>query len=201
MYYSTARAADDMLDPPGGLHGFLRTYFHVKSADWKGNQVVPLKDSSPASFAVLPFYYIMPLAETMPGCLAPFAPSTEDTSRNKWLPDDELAVYVAQYTVSGFQGGLNAYRCLTDPMWFEDLQVFTGKQIEVPAIFIAGAQDWGPFQMPGAVDKMRGHACQRMKDEDFVLIEGAGHWVQQEQPGAVVAHILRFLRSNGKIGF
>ncbi len=73
MYYSTARAADDMLDPPGGLHGFLRTYFHVKSADWKGNQVVPPKDSSPTSFAVLPFYYIMPLAETMPGCLAPYA--------------------------------------------------------------------------------------------------------------------------------
>ncbi len=128
-------------------------------------------------------------------------PTTEDTSRNKWLPDDELAVYVAQYTASGFQGGLNAYRCLTDPLWFEDLQVFTGKQIEVPAIFIAGAQDWALSRCPGQLIRCGGYACQRMKDEDFVLIEGAGHWVQQEQPGAVVAHILRFLRSNEKIGF
>lgn len=200
MYYSTPRAANDMLNPPGGLHGFLRTYFHIKSADWKGNRVTPLKDSSPASFAALPYYYIMPLAETMAECLAPYAPSTEDISRNTWLSDDELVVYVTQYSASGFQGALNAYRCLTDPLMSEDLQVFTGKQIEVPAMFLAGAQDWGPFQMPGAVNRMRGQACRSMKDEDFVLIEGAGHWVQQEQPREVVAHMLRFLRANGKIG-
>jgi len=32
-----------------------------------------------------------------------------------------------------------------------------------------------------------------MKDEDFVLVEGAGHWIQQEKPEAVVQNLLRFL--------
>ncbi len=45
---------------------------------------------------------------------------------------------------------------------------------------------------------MRTKACRNMKEEDFVRIEGAGHWVQQEKPDAVVAHILRFLQANGE---
>jgi pimeloyl-ACP methyl ester carboxylesterase len=42
-YYSTRRAAADMTGPPQGLHGFLRAYFHVKSADWPGNSPLPMK--------------------------------------------------------------------------------------------------------------------------------------------------------------
>ena len=65
-------------------------------------------------------------------------------------------------------------------------------------MFIAGAQDWGTYQTPGVAEKMRTKACRSMKEEDFVRIEGAGHWVQQEKPDAVVAHILRFLQANGE---
>ncbi|KAJ7482841.1 hypothetical protein B0H11DRAFT_1723502, partial [Mycena galericulata] len=46
---------------------------------------------------------------------------------------------------------------------------------------------------PGAVDLMRGAACTHMATEDFVLIDGAGNWVQQEQ-SKKVEHLLRFLR-------
>lgn len=193
MYYSTTHAADDMLNPPCGLHNFLRTYYHVKSADWEGNHVQPLEGSPPSVFSTLPNYYIMPLSETMPGCLLAYAPSTDKIISNMWLPDSELAVYVAQYTKTGFQGALNTYRCLTDPRWLEDLRVLTGKQVEVPAMFIAGTHDWGTYQMPGAAEQMKSKACLNMRNEDFVLIEGAGHWVQQEQPKAVVDNILRFL--------
>ena len=197
MHFSTPEAAEELVNPPGGLHSFLRTYLHVKSADWKGNDAVrPLK--SAAEMSLLPDYYIMPLAKTMPEAVAPYAPSSEEIAANKWLPDDELATYVAQYTASGFQGALNSYRCVTDPRWLQDLQFSPDKQIEIPAMFIAGAQDWGTYQTPGVAEKMRTKACRSMKEEDFVRIEGAGHWVQQEKPDAVVAHIVRFLQANGE---
>jgi pimeloyl-ACP methyl ester carboxylesterase len=53
--------------------------------------------------------------------------------------------------------------------------------------------------MPGAERKMREVVCSRegskqgMEKEDFVLIEGAGHWVQQEEPGRLVQELVRFL--------
>ena len=196
MYFSSPQANADMMGPPQGLHAFLRTYYHVKSADWKTNNGArPLGGFSPAVIASMPYYYIMPRSQTMPECLAPSAPSAEEVQSNTWLPDDELAVYTSQYTATGFQGGFNWYRCQTDPnRWAKDLQVFAGKQIEVPAMFIGGAQDWGVYQIPGAVETMRTKVCKNMEEEDFVLVDGAGHWVQQEKPEVVVRHLLRFVR-------
>lgn len=196
MYFSSPQANADTMSPPQGLHTFLRTYYHVKSADWKTNNGArPLGGISPAAVASMPYYYIMPRSQSMPACLAPSAPSAEEIRSNTWLLDDELAVYTSQYTATGFQGGFNWYRCQTDPnRWAKDLQVFAGKQIEVPAMFIGGAQDWGVYQLPGAVEAMRTKACKNMEEEDFVLVEGAGHWVQQEKPEVVVRHLLRFVR-------
>jgi pimeloyl-ACP methyl ester carboxylesterase len=195
MYFSSPQAHADLMGSPQGLHTFLRTYYHVKSADWKTNQGArPLGGFSPAAIASMPYYYIMPRSQTMPECLASSEPSTEEVQNNTWLPDDELAMYTSQYTKTGFQGGLNWYRCQTDPhRWAKDLQVFAGKQIEVPAMFIGGARDWGVYQIPGAAEAMRTKACKNMEEEDFVLVDGAGHWVQQEKPEAVVRHLLRFL--------
>jgi len=62
----------------------------------------------------------------------------------------------------------------------------------VPSTFIAGASDWGIQQSPGALDTMQAPAV----TNDFRglhLIDGAGHWVQQEQPEAVVAALTEFL--------
>ena len=193
MYYSTPEANADMSDPDG-LHTFLRTYFHVKSGDWGQNSGVRELEPSALSMSTIPYYYIMPLSETMPSCLALFTPTKDEIEQNKWLPEAELAVYVSQYAQTGFQGGLNSYRCLTDPQrWAQDTRIFHGKQITIPAMFLFGACDWGVYQFPGAVNVMRTKTCSNMKDEDFVLVEGAGHWVQQEKPEVVVQNLLRFL--------
>jgi pimeloyl-ACP methyl ester carboxylesterase len=193
MYYSTPEANADMSNPEG-LHMFLRTYFHVKSGDWERNSDVRELAPTALSMSTMPHYYIMPLSETMPSCLAPFTPTADKIEQNKWLPDDELAVYVSQYAQTGFQGGLNWYRCLTDPKhWAQDTRIFYGKQITIPAMFISGAYDWGVYQFPGAVNVMRTKVFVNMQDEDFVLVQGAGHWVQQEKPEAVVQNLLRFL--------
>lgn len=196
MYYSTPSANSDMQHPPQGLHDFIRAYYHVKSADWETNRPYRLPSSSPTDLAVMPHYYIMPLRETMPETVARDAPSRDEVQNkgSKWLSEEELQVYVEEYGRTGFQGGLNIYRVTTDPKWMEDLKVFYRKRIEVPAMFIAGMQDWGVYQNPGAAEALKERTCEKMDDEDFVLIEGAGHWVQQEQPGRVVDEILRFLR-------
>ena len=193
MYYSTPEANADMSDPDA-LHTFLRTYFHVKSGDWEQNNGVRELAPSALSMSTMPYYYIMPLSETMPRCLTPFAPTKDEIEKNKWLPEAELAVYVSQYAQTGFQGGLNWYRCLTNPKrWAQDTRIFHGKQITIPAMFLSGAYDWGVYQLPGAVNVMRTKTFLNMKDEDFVLVGGAGHWVQQEKPEVVVQNLLRFL--------
>jgi pimeloyl-ACP methyl ester carboxylesterase len=73
------------------------------------------------------------------------------------------------------------------------LQVFSGRTIDVPSCFIAGAADWGVYQAPGAFERMQGQACTRMIA--CHLVSGAGHWVQQEQPKQVSRLLLDFLQS------
>jgi len=63
----------------------------------------------------------------------------------------------------------------------------------VPSAFISGRNDWGVHQNPGALDKMQKTACTKMKDVH--LVEGAGHWVQQEQADEVNRLLLQFLKS------
>ena len=69
--------------------------------------------------------------------------------------------------------------------------MFTGRTIDVPSCFIAGASDWGVYQTPGTLQAMQERVCTQFKG--CHLLPGAGHWVQQEQPDAVNRHLLEFL--------
>jgi pimeloyl-ACP methyl ester carboxylesterase len=184
-YYSTPAANADMLEAPQGLAAFLAAYYHVKSGDWPGNVPYPLKGWNAEALAELPTYYIMDLAAGMAETVAPYA----QPRPSAWLTEPELDVYVAEYARTGFQGGLNWYRGRSDGNNSPE-SLFAGRTIDVPAIFIAGASDWGIHQAPGALAAMA-RACSRFAGTRF--IPGAGHWVQQEQPGAVVAELSAFL--------
>ena len=72
------------------------------------------------------------------------------------------------------------------------MEVFSGRTIDVPSCFISGTSDWGVYQNPGAFERMQQVACSNMLD--CQLVEGAGHWVQQEQPEAVTKILLTFLK-------
>ena len=67
-----------------------------------------------------------------------------------WLTDDDLDVYAGEFERTGFTGGLNRYRNV-DRDW-EDLSVFRGRAIEVPALFVGGDRD-GPTIWGHAVDR------------------------------------------------
>jgi pimeloyl-ACP methyl ester carboxylesterase len=191
-YYSTREANADMHKAPQGVHDFLRAYYHHKSADWKANAPYPLRSWSAGELAKLPTYYIMDFAEDMPATVAREMPSAAEIAANQWLPDSELAFYAAEYQRNGFQGGLQWYRCGTSGAFIGELQTWSGRTIDIPSAFISGKQDWGTHQRPGVFEVMQAKACTRMLD--CHLIEGAGHWVQQEQPAEVSRLLLAFLR-------
>ena len=191
-YYSTREADADMRFAPQGLHDFLRAYYHHKSADWPGNRPFVLSGRSAAELAKLPDYYVMDLHKTMAETVAPQMPSAAQIAACEWLPDAELAVYAAEFARTGLQGGLQWYRCTTEGI-NADLQLFAGRTIDVPSCFIAGRSDWGALQSPGALDAMQRSVCTRMQGCHWV--DGAGHWVQQEQPGEVVRLLLQFMRA------
>ena len=102
-----------------------------------------------------------------------------------WMSDDDLQLYVDEFTRTGFTGGLNWYRNL-DRNW-EQLAAYDGRTIDQPALFITGSRDpvraFMPHEaMTGSVTDLR----------DVVIIDGAGHWVQQECPEEVDEALIGF---------
>jgi pimeloyl-ACP methyl ester carboxylesterase len=191
-YYASRAANGDMHDCPQGIHAFLRAYYHFKSADWKQNTPFPLKSWAADELAKMPKYYIMDLNQGMAETVAEQAPTPAEISACAWLPDDELRIYGEEFSRTSFQGGLQWYRSALDPHAVARLQEFSGRSIDVPCCFIAGKSDWGTYQSPGALDAMTSSACTRFRG--IHIIEGAGHWVQQEQPAAVGELLIDFLK-------
>jgi pimeloyl-ACP methyl ester carboxylesterase len=192
-YYSTREANADMWHAPQGIHDFLRGYYHHKSADWRGNAPYPLQSWSAGELAKLPTYYVMDLAKTMPATVAEEMPSREEIAAARWLTDEELAFYSAEYRRTGFQGGLQWYRCGTSGAFTAELESWSGRSIDVPSCFIAGRRDWGTYQRAGVFEAMQTSACTNMLG--CHLVEGAGHWVQQERPDEVSRLLLQFLKT------
>jgi len=191
-YYSTRQANADMRDCPQGVHAFLRAYYHHKSADWSQNRPFRLKSWSAEELAKMPTYYIMDLDKGMVATVAEEMPSANQIAACRWLPDIELSVYSTEYARTGFQGGLQWYRRGTEGIDTAELQLFSGRTIDVPSMFIAGKSDWGVYQRPGSLERMQSSACTRMLG--CHLIDGAGHWVQQERPERVSELLVQLLR-------
>jgi pimeloyl-ACP methyl ester carboxylesterase len=193
-YQRTRGANDNMLHAPQGLHAFFRAYYHYKSADWKGNKPHPLKARIAEELAQIPTYYVMERDKGMAETVAPMMPSAAEIAACKWLTEPEVEVYATEYARTQFTGALQGYRVRrgSDPKSIAEMRTFSGRTIDVPSMFVGGKSDWGVYQTPGAVDKMRSSACTRMVG--FHLLEGAGHWVQQEQPEQVSRLLAEFLR-------
>jgi pimeloyl-ACP methyl ester carboxylesterase len=107
-----------------------------------------------------------------------------------WLSDADLDYYVAEFEASGLRGPLNRYR--NHERDFAWSQQFAGRRIEQPALFIGGTKDpastaFGALADPFAA--MLPHA----PNAEGHMIEGCGHWTQQERPEAVNRILLEWL--------
>jgi pimeloyl-ACP methyl ester carboxylesterase len=192
-YYRTREANENMWHAEQGIADFIRGYYHFKSADWEGNQPHRLAARTAQQWALMPEYYIMNLNEGMADTVAAKMPSAAEVAANGWLPDDALAVYAAEYGRTSFQGGLNGYRMGGTTFGRAEVELYSGKTIDQPSMFISGASDWGTYQSPGSFERMQERACTDMRAVH--LIDGAGHWVQQEQAEVVSRLVLNFLEN------
>jgi pimeloyl-ACP methyl ester carboxylesterase len=118
---------------------------------------------------------------------ADWAERDEQPRLPAFLTEDDVRVYVEAFERTGFTGGLNWYRNI-DRNW-ELSAPLAERKVEQPALFITGSRDsvkrfMPPEVMEGWVTDLRG----------TVVVEGAGHWVQQQAPDEVNAALLGFLR-------
>jgi pimeloyl-ACP methyl ester carboxylesterase len=109
-----------------------------------------------------------------------------------WLSEDDLDFYVAEFERTGLTGGLNRYRNM-DRDW-EDMAAFIHRPIALPSLFIGGERDgptvWGGGAIARFADTLPGlRGCH--------VLEGCGHWVQQERAARVNELLLEFLASLG----
>jgi pimeloyl-ACP methyl ester carboxylesterase len=107
-----------------------------------------------------------------------------------WITEADLDYMSADFARTGFRGGLNYYRNI-DRNW-ELLAPWAGAVIRQNALFIAGAEDpsIGSATNKAPLEAMKTTVPNLQRQ---VLIEGAGHWIQQERPQQVNTALIQFL--------
>ncbi|GAA5049924.1 pimeloyl-ACP methyl ester carboxylesterase [Thermocatellispora tengchongensis] len=135
-------------------------------------------------------FYAALSAGTMPplGAPSPHFVSRGGTLRDRfptgrppaWLGDDDLDVYAAEFERTGMTGALNRYRNM-DRDW-EDLAAFNGLPVTQPSLFLGGALDASTTWMAGAI---AAHPVTLPGLISSHILDGCGHWVQQERPEEV----------------
>lgn len=106
-----------------------------------------------------------------------------------WLTEADLDHYVAEITSTGFRGGLNWYRNIDRLPGI--LAPWAGAKITRPALYLGGAQDLIAGNTPEAIAAMQSMVPDLRHCE---LLDGAGHWLQQERPHEVNDALVTFLR-------
>ena len=105
-----------------------------------------------------------------------------------FITDEEVDAIAAQFAHSGFRGGLNYYRNM-DRNWAQT-PFLAGAKIMQPALFIAGSLD--PV-IEFLRDEYEALETNMPNLRGRILMEGAGHWIQQERPEAVTQTIAGFI--------
>jgi pimeloyl-ACP methyl ester carboxylesterase len=109
-----------------------------------------------------------------------------------WLKKSDEDFYVAEFSASGFRGPLNRYR--NSHLDFDFLSRFAGRTIDQPSLFIGGARDLVLKMFPG-VDWQAQMRTQLTDVRGVHVLEGCGHWTQQERPRETTALLLDWLKA------
>ncbi|MEU0486592.1 alpha/beta hydrolase [Streptosporangium sp. NPDC006013] len=143
-------------------------------------------------------FYAALSAETMPGPDAPdpHFVSPGATLRDRfpsgrlpsWLTEDDLEVYAGEFERTGMTGALNRYRNM-DRDW-KDLADFNGAPIKQPSLFIGGSLDASTTWMADAINAYPATLPGLVSSH---LLDGCGHWIQQERPEEVNQFLTEWL--------
>ena len=109
-----------------------------------------------------------------------------------WLTDEDLNYYVHQFENSGLRGPINRYR--NHERDFAWLQQFKDRKIWQPSLFIGGARDL-VLTMFGKVDFVPLMRAEMTDLRGWDVLEGCGHWTQQERPAEVNARLVAWLKT------
>ncbi len=112
-----------------------------------------------------------------------------------WLTEDDLDTYTSEFEQSGFRGPINRYR--NHDADFAYLRQFAGRKIEQPSLFIGGTRDLA-YQLAGRTDPIVVMNTEMTDLRGAHLLDGCGHWTQQERPQEVNALLLPWLQSVGR---
>ncbi|MFF5262506.1 alpha/beta fold hydrolase [Actinomadura viridis] len=106
-----------------------------------------------------------------------------------WLTLDDLDFYANEFERTGLTGALNRYRNV-DRDW-EDLASWDGAPITQPSLFVGGGLDASTTWLADAIkaypDTLPGLVSSH-------ILEGCGHWVQQERADEVNRLLIDWLR-------
>jgi pimeloyl-ACP methyl ester carboxylesterase len=174
---------------PGGDEEFYVSYFQQPGRaeaeiqddirSWLRGFYVALDGEPPAA----PRWFTVPPG----GAIRDRLPT--DAPLPRWISEAEFDASAAEFERNGFTGPLNRYRDL-DRDW-EDLAAFDGAPIRQPAIYIAGELDTSTAWLFNAIAQQ---ATWLPALTGTHLLQGCGHWVQQERPDQVNDLILHWLR-------
>jgi pimeloyl-ACP methyl ester carboxylesterase len=109
-----------------------------------------------------------------------------------WLTEQDLDFYAAEFTRTGFRGGLNWYRNI-DRNWALRAP-FDGLRLRVPALFMIGELDL-TLSFAGMAELLPNPARYAPDLRGTIRLPGCGHWTQQERPAEVSAAMIAFLDS------
>jgi pimeloyl-ACP methyl ester carboxylesterase len=109
-----------------------------------------------------------------------------------WLTEADLDFFAGEFKRAGFRGGVNWYRN-SDRNW-ELTPFLDAAKLRQPAVFAAGEIDPVGSMMPGGYENA-GMFTPNLRKK--LIIQGAGHWIQQERPKEINELLIEFLKSVG----
>ncbi|KAJ0976290.1 hypothetical protein J5N97_018255 [Dioscorea zingiberensis] len=117
----------------------------------------------------------------------------DEISLPAWLSEEDINYFSDKFEKTGLTGGINYYRCMNSDS--ELLAPWTGAQIKVPTKFIVGDLDL-TYHFPGVQDFIHKGGFKKFVPflQDVVVMEGVGHFINQEKPHEVTEHILNFIQ-------
>jgi pimeloyl-ACP methyl ester carboxylesterase len=175
LYFQTSGVAEAEFEHD--IRRFIRGNLYSISGD------MPRRDASGAAALMVP---------RQGGLLARWATHFVDPATlPPWLTEADVDFYTAEFTRTGFKGGLNWYRNI-DRNW-ELLAPFAGAPVKVPALYIAGDRD--PVVAFPGMDRLIPNLADFVPQlRATIMLPGCGHWTQQERPAEVNAAMIDFLR-------